>query len=343
MLRMLLSALALTLMCGCLFEPSVFCDDTRIGWGFDNHEISTADDVSEAPGLQIDVVVLTALPEGKPATLTVIGEDEVENVHPGLARVGADGRIVFEEVEVPTGTVLFNLRSENDCREVESNNRRFVIDEGGPSVCELEFMPPTRPIAGHVPLRSYIRDDDQDPVLPQTQVDLRVFTSRAQMAIRLLLLNVDTQTPTIAERTTDETGSTTFNVSFGQGEVAIRALCTGGLNETAQSSATFPVLVDTIDPDCDLIEPSGRVVPADDIDGALAGIQIVAIAQTSDASSLGLEAGFSVNGADLEIGTIGPAGQSTAIITVPIGGGAQDFQVTLPDLAGNTCTAIASF
>ena len=335
-----LLTLPLFVAAACQLEPDVKCDDTRLAWGWDNHELSPADDVSGEPGLQVDITILSALPAGKAAVLSVTGEDEVETVHPQTTTVAEDGSISFREVSVPTGSVRFTVRTENDCREVESSQRRFVRDNDGAAVCELEFLPPTRDIEGEV-LRSYIEADDQDPGLPGFQAAARVVTGRASMSIRLLLLNRDTQMADVAELETDASGSATFPISLTEGEVAIRALCVGGLNEAAQSTATFPILVDIEPPDCDLVEPSSRVSVADDIDGDTAGVQVVAIAQTNDDSNRGLEAEFTVNGETVP-GIIGAAGQATAVITVPTAS-PQEFSLMIPDLAGNTCTQSVSF
>ncbi len=334
----------LALAAACQAEPSADCDDTRVTWGFENHEISAADDVSADEGLQIDLTLFTALPAGNPARLTLTNDDGTEMIHPQTATVSDSGSIVFESVNVPAGNVLFLLTTENDCREVESRQRRFVIDGDRDVVCELEFVPQTREIASEGTLRSYAAADDQDGVTDGLQAAVRVFTGRVDMSIRLLLLNRDTGSSQISAATTDATGAAVLPTSFDDGEQAIRALCSEGINASPQSTATFAVLVDTVLPDCALISPTARLGPGDDIDGDITnGIQFLAIAQTSDESNAGLEASFSVNGGTPQTSEIGSSGQSTAIVTVPSGAGGQTFDVDIPDLAGNVCRATAMF
>ena len=343
------SALA-GLVCGlfgtsaCQPVPNSLCDGVLLTWGFDNHELGPRDDVSDAPGLQIDILLRSELDEGVEASMTVMGEDGSESLHPERAVADRLGQLKFMDVEVPIGRVVFEVETNNGCRDIRTRRIRNVLADDRRPVCEVTFNPEPAPVLGRLPVRAFGIDDDLDPLTTGTQVEIEVFTQLPEMEIRILALEIETGEQSIFESTSDENGRVRFPLSLGAGEQAVRALCAGGPTEFPLSSATFPLLVDVERPDCTLIAPSTRVTLADDIDNDSSnGVQVVAVGQTSASDAIGTPSTFSINNSVTE-GRVGVAGQTTAILTVPVGNGdAQNFSLQIADVAGNSCSATASF
>jgi hypothetical protein len=322
----------------CYGEPDLLCDRVFVAWVFPDHEISSEHDVSPEPGIQIDVVVATSLPAGRPARLLVIGPDGVEAFHPEAVAVDDGGGIRFSAVDVPVGSVVFRLFTDDGCRPIETGNRRFVIDEAGPPACELAFDPAPSAVPALSPFQVLNGDDDGDPA-PGLELAVEVFTRRAGMEVTLLVTDVASGATATELGASDESGAAGFNLSLEDGSHAVRALCTGGPSDGPLTTATFPLLVDTESPGCALIQPTGRVEAADDLDGDPDnGVQILMVGQTPSPDAIGAAAAFFANGI-LDGSTINSVGQSTAVVTVDIESGEpQDFAFTAFDLAGNRCT-----
>ena len=328
---------------GCQPEPGGLCDGVFLAWSFDNHGLGPRNDVSEEPGLQVDILIRSDLAEGITATLTVLDQEANETRHNQIAIATTDGSLQFLGVSVPVGRVGFVAETDNGCREIRSSRTRNVLADDRVPVCEVGFNPEPLLVSGG-PVRAFGATSDLDPILPQTQIELEVTTELPQMAVRLLALNLESSTSTISDSTTGADGRATVNLSLAPGRHAVRFLCSGGPTEVPLSSATFPLLVDVDPPDCQLIEPTTRVADADDVDGDLSnGVQVIAVGQTAAVDAIGLATEFSVNGSMQGAGVVGSAGQTTAVITVPTGAGeSQDVEVVVIDGAGNACVASVS-
>lgn len=332
---------------GCFYSPPErLCDRLFISWAFPEHELSAADDVSADPGLQIDVVLNSELPAGRPATLFVTGPDEVEVQHPETARVGDDGRIVFSRVDVPTGSVLFRLQTDDGCRLIETADRRFVLDGLGVPACEISFDPEPVVRVGLAP--ALVFNGSVSAVPGEVDIDVEVFTRRTDSSVTLLVTDVGAATTETLAGDVGASAQATFSQTLADGRHAIRAICESAPGFAPLSTATFSLVVDTTDPDCELIAPSAAVTAADDIDPATPGVQIQMIGGTTSVDALGGAGGFIAGPgggpSDVVDGEpINQAGQSTAIVTVSTDPGEQTYTFLAFDIAGNLCQTTESF
>ncbi|HEU5057539.1 MAG TPA: hypothetical protein VFU21_13490, partial [Kofleriaceae bacterium] len=118
---------------GCEGQPSLLCDRSRVVWPF--FEIDTADDTSEAEGIQIDLDLRTSYLPGSVATLIVEPEEADPIVHPDTEVVGEDGALRFEDVTVPLGRIGLSLSIVNECGEGSSRRELYVWDGLGYPEC----------------------------------------------------------------------------------------------------------------------------------------------------------------------------------------------------------------
>jgi hypothetical protein len=330
---------------GCYAPPERLCDRLFISWAFPDHELSTADDVSDAPGLQVDVVLNSQLPPGREATLFLIGPDDVEIEHPDRILVADSGQLLFPAVDVPTGSVLFRVRTDDGCRLVETSIRRFVLDEAGPPACEIAFSPEPIERAALAPALVY----NESAVKPSgnVEVDVEVFTRRADMEVTLLVTDVDSETTTSTRQAVDASALTRFPLALADGRHAVRAICENSFGGVPQTTATFELAVDTESPTCTLIAPDQAVTAGDDIDPESAGVQIQMVGGTASVDAIGGVAGFIAGPGGLpdtiDASPVNQTGQSTAIATVSTDPADQSYTFIVFDASGNVCGTVVNF
>lgn len=334
------------LAAGCFHgEPERLCDRLFISWAFPDHELSSADDVSDEPGLQIDVLLNSELPAGRVATLFVIGPDGVEVEHPETIRVSDSGQLKFSSVSVPTGSVIFRVRTDDGCRLVETSIRRFVLDELGRPACEISFSP--EPIVRVALAPALVYNSSFISAPGPVDFNVEIFTRRPESEVTLLVTDVDAGSTTSTRQTVDAMALANFPLSLGDGRHAIRAICESSVDTVPLSTATFDFVIDTIGPDCALVAPSDAVTAGDDIDPGTAGVQIQMVGGTTSVDAIGGSGGFIAGPGGLEDlvegEPINQAGQSTAIVTASTDPGDQTYTFIAFDIAGNLCQATETF
>lgn len=331
---------------GCYGQPERLCDRVFISWAFPDHELDSGDDVSAEPGLQLDVRVNSELPPGRPARLFVTGPDDIEVEHPEIAVVDAAGQIRFAAVDVPFGSVLFRLETDDGCRLIQIADRRFILEDGGAPACDISFAPEPDAATALAPALVYHRLSDPDTTTPEIDVDVAVFAGRAGSEVTLLVTDVDAETTQILVATAGPGAEVSFPVALAEGDHAIRAVCrpADDFGGVPLSTATFPFIVDITAPDCALVSPAAAVTAGDDIDPQTPGVQIQMAGQTSSVDAIGSGAAFSSQLSGIIDGQpINAAGHSTAIATVSTDPAQQRYSFSVFDVAGNLCTDQATF
>jgi hypothetical protein len=333
------------LVAGCYGEPERLCDRVFISWAFPDHELTAADDVSDEPGLQIDVLLNSELPPGREATLFLVGPDEVEIEHPETVEVAGNGQILFRAVDVPVGSVLFRVRTDDRCRLIETSIRRFVLDELGRPACEISFSPEPTSRVELAPARVY--NESSAGAGSAVDVEVEVFTRRPEMSVSLLVTDVDAGATSVDSATVDAAALAAFPISLDEGRHAIRAVCENDFGGVPLSTATFELVVDTTAPNCALIAPSAAVTAGDDIDPGVAGVQIQMVGGTTSTDAIGGAAGFIAGPGGLpdtiDAAPINSAGQASVIATVSTDPADQSYTFIVFDAAGNACGSQATF
>ena len=329
---------------GCGGQPERLCDRLFLSWAFPAHELTPADDVSDAPGLQIEVVINSELPPGRLARLFITGPDEIEVQHPEIAVVDFDGQIRFPAVDVPLGSVLFRLETDDGCRLVQTSQRRFVRDGLGDPACEISFSPEPETPTLLAPALVYNRLSDPDTATIEIDVDVEVFAGRPGSEVTLLFTDVDASSTSTEVAEVDAGGLASFSLALAEGNHAIRAICRDDFGGVPLSTATFPFVIDITSPDCALLSPSAAVSAGDDIDPDTDGVQILLVGQTSAVDAVGANAAFFTQATGIIDGeTINAAGQSTAVATVSTDPAEQRYSFSAFDIAGNLCTDQSTF
>jgi len=139
--------------------------------------------------------------------------------------------------------------------------------------------------------------------------------------------------------------SARFAVPLGEGEHALRAICTWPPADLRPSSPTARLLVDTQTPDCALTEPTSLVVAGDDLDPDQEGVQFEMSGLSEAADAIGQPAVFTVQGGDLDGTAVSEEGVSTATATLLLDppGAPQELSFRARDAAGNECEDTVTF
>jgi hypothetical protein len=343
--RSLAAALFTLALClaACKGEPSLLCDRVRVIWPAFN--VDPSSDVSPAEGLQIDINLRSSVLPGSRAVLTVQGESGDPVAHPEPAIADADGNLGFSAVTVPLGRVTLQLQIENECGEVQSVREPFVWDGLGFPSCELDLGVEPAVVDELAPLRVLRAEHDADPDSPGIDLDVTVQAGRPDMTVSLFALDQATgEEQELTEETGDDLGAE-FSLALPEGEHAVRAICLWPPAGLRPSSPTFGLLVDTVVPDCALVEPGDRVVEADDLDPGRDGVQFELLGRSGAEDVAGQPAWFAVQGSEIEGSAVDAEGESSAAASLSLDppGAAQEISFRTRDVAGNECQDAVTF
>ena len=232
-------AIASGLSVGCGSEPSALCDSVRFSWALDDTSYSIADDIGEEEGIQIDLRIRVALPEGAPVRLVVTTDDESDEPLEYEAEVGEDGAVAVVPT-LPSGRVRLTLVGDNGCREVRSARTIFVFDEEGDLSCGLSSESAADGEGG-----SWIFTEaaDEDLVSDGIQVSVIVTTGRSDAEVSFVEVDAGTGESVTRNAVSPESGRVSFLVSVPNTGKAVRARCTWPEEEITRVSVTRNLLV----------------------------------------------------------------------------------------------------
>jgi hypothetical protein len=338
----LLALLALAGAAGCQGQPSLLCDRSRVVWPF--FEIDISDDIDPADGIQIDLDLRTSYLPGSVAYLAIQPEEGDPVTHPESGVVEDNGDLHFHSVTVPLGRVSLSLSLVNECGEGSSRRDLFVWDGTGYPECTLTLSVDPDFDTALAPLGVLRAEHDADPDQPGVQLSVHVVAGRPDMQVLLFVLDLTTGEEVRLDQDSGDDLAADYDLTLRDGEHAMRAVCHWTPADLSPSSITRHLVVDTRPPACSLLEPTGRVMPADDLDAQEPGVQFVIRGRSAAEDVLGQPASFTVDGSELDGGTIDDAGRAEAVATIDYQAGQpQELSFTTSDLAGNPCTASETF
>ena len=328
---------------GCEPQPDLLCDRARVVWPF--LEFDPSSDSSPDEGLQVDLDLRSSLLPGTVAYLFITGEDGVAVAHPDPATVDEDGDFSYDDVTLPLGRVQLTLSIKNGCGAASTGREIFVWDGAGYPRCTLTTSatpadePFYRPLGGR--RAEHDGDQDQDGLQREVAVD----TDRPDMTVSLFVRDVASGEETAFEEESGEDEVAEFELTLPEGEQAIRAVCLWAPADLHPSSITERYFVDTESPSCELLEPTNRVLDADDEDGAAEGTQFTLAGRATGDDVVGEPAAFDVDGTEIPAGALDQDGEASAVGTVFNELPPQDQVLTFRarDRAGNTCEATETF
>lgn len=336
-----IATLVVACVAACDGPPSLLCDHARVVWP--TREIEPADDVSPDPGIQVDLVLKTTLLPGTRGFLGVQGEDDEKPVvYPGSAVADQDGTISFSAVDVPYGNATLLLTVENDCGQRETSHDVFVWDGLGMPRCDLTPAATPADVAFYQPLQVLRAEHDADDQTPGLQMHFTASAGRPDMKVTLFALDVAGGAEQALAADVGEDGTVGYDLTLGEGEQALRAVCQWTAEDLRPSSATLRYWVDTEPPDCALTAPTRRQVPGDDTDAGQDGIQFPISGHAGAADAVGEPALFEADGQSFDGGIIDDSGDASATATVP-DAGAQVLVFSTQDHAGNPCSDTATY
>jgi len=326
---------------GCEGQPSLLCDRSRVVWPF--FEIDTADDTSDAEGIQIDLDLRTSYLPGSVARLTVEPEEGDPIAHPQSAVVGDDGSLRFTDVTVPLGRIGLSLSIVNECGEGSSRRELYVWDGLGFPECTLTLSVEPDSETSLAPIGVLREEHDADPGRAGVQLSVQVATGRPDMQVFLFVLDLDSGEEAKLEQESGEDLAADYDLTLREGQHAMRAVCHWAPAGLSPSSVTRHLFVDTRPPGCTLVEPTSRVMPADDLDADQPGVQFLMVGRSPADDVAGQPATFAADGATWDSELDG-SGRAEVIATIDFQAGQmQELSFTTSDQAGNTCTASESF
>lgn len=326
---------------GCEGQPSLLCDRSRVVWPY--FEVDTADDTSEAEGIQIDIDLRTSYLPGSVATLVIEPEEGDPTVHPDTEVVGDDGSLRFTGVTVPLGRVNLSLSIVNECGEGSSRRELYVWDGLGYPECTLTLSVEPDAETALAPLGVLRAEHDGDPGQAGVQLSVEVATGRPDMQVFLFVLDLTRDEEQKLEAESGDDRAAAWDLTLREGEHALRAVCHWLPAGLSPSSVTRHLFVDTRPPTCALLEPTSRVRAADDLDAAQPGVQFLMVGRSTSDDVAGQPAIFSADGATFE-GALDDTGRAEVVATIDVQvGQPQEMSVALTDRAGNGCTAGDTF
>jgi hypothetical protein len=232
----------------CRAEPELNCERVRFGWPHFDEGPST--DISGAEGIQIDIPLRSDLLPGAPARLTItaesVPEEEREAVFAAEARADEDGLLVFEDVTLPVGSILFLVDASDLCGSARSGRRTFVWDGLGKPQCELGVVagPAADPITGIFDLNT---EHDEDVGTAGIQVSMAVAPGRSDMEVTLFVVDRETGDKQTLEVPLDDGDVGQQTLTLAEGEQAVRAVCYWPGEDLNVTSPTLVYNVDSTD------------------------------------------------------------------------------------------------
>ncbi len=326
---------------GCEGQPTLLCDRSRVVWPF--FEIDTADDISDQEGIQIDIDLRTSYLPGSVARLTIEPEEGDPIAHPLSAVVADDGALRFEDVTVPLGRIGLSLAIVNECGEGSSRRELYVWDGLGYPECTLTLSVEPDADTALAPLGVLREEHDGDPGRAGVQLSVQVATGRPDMQVFLFLLDLESGEEEKLEQESGDDRVADYDLTLPEGQHAMRAVCHWTPAGLSPSSVTRNLFVDTRPPACTLVEPTSRVMPADDLDDVEPGVQFLMVGRSPADDVAGQPVTFSADGTtwDTELDQTGRAEVIATIDFQP--GQPQELSVVTSDLAGNPCADTETF
>ena len=326
---------------GCEGQPTLLCDRSRVVWPF--FEIDTADDISNAEGIQIDIDLRTSYLPGSVARLTIEPEEGDPIAHPQSAVVADDGALRFEDVTVPLGRIGLSLAIVNECGEGSSRRELYVWDGLGYPECTLTLSVEPDTDTALAPLGVLREEHDADPGQAGVQLSVQVATGRPDMQVFLFVLDLESGEEEKLEQESGDDRAADYDLTLREGQQAMRAVCHWTPAGLSPSSVTRNLFVDTRPPACTLVEPTSRVMPADDLDDVEPGVQFLMVGRSPADDVAGQPATFTADGTTWEA-ELDQTGRAEVIATIDFQPGEpQELSVATSDLAGNPCTATETF
>ncbi len=332
-------AVLLASLAGCDGQPELLCEGVRIVWAFEEAEFDSSDDVSDEPGIQVDIVIRTSLLPGTLVSMVVA--DEADNIvsTPAPILTDEEGDLLFEAVSLPIGQVTLVISAFNGCRDVDSTRVRTVWPTTARPGCEISLAIEPREIPFFAPLGVYNQNDDADPAANGLQLDVVIDTGIPKSAVTVFVRDVATATDEIIELTSDSAAMVTTRLTFGDGEQAVRSVCTaptGAIN----SSTTRRFWSDVAAPTCTFLLPAPGTIlsQSDDLDGdPQNGIQFVVRGLAAGGDVEGEAAVFDVDDVVFTPPSLDETGETEIEVTIADAGNqARTFSAV--DHAGNSCS-----
>jgi len=304
----------------------------------------TADVDAAAPGVQTDIHIRTSLEAGDLVTLEV-GKEDGTSLGTTTEPAAADGSVVFTAVSVPAPRVVLRATGRGTCGE---GHDEITVDVPAGAGCTMTLVPAPEVNAYYAPFGVLSTQSDPDPVTPGYQTTVRVMTSPGW--------DVEIWETTAGEQsigvvTAGADGVATLPVTVLDGQVGFRATCRGTAGELASPMTTL--VVDTTPPACAIVAPmpGSTITPAFDDDHMLAdGVQLSVAAHADGNDVAGEPVTLTIgdgSGAPIDVAasdTDADGTSTAAAVLDPVAVPATfDFELTMRDHAGNTCTAPVTY
>lgn len=236
----------------------------------------------EMAGVQTDVRISSTAGEGNEIVLTVLGEDDAA-LGTATGTTDENGDLVLEDVTLPAGAIA--LRAALDAGECGSDEDEVSLDIVVGAGCELALGVEPLDSDYYAPLGvlNASLDGDAGEEDFQTTVEVTALPG-AEVELRVLDGGVEAS---LGTATADDEGVASFEITLGQGQQSLRAVCGTVL---PSSSLTTTVFVDTIAPSCAMAYPGAgsSITPGMDLDDDLDnGVQLTLTATAEGGDTVG--------------------------------------------------------
>ena len=232
-------------LCACRPEPELNCERVRFGWP--PLQLDPSADVSSAEGLQVNLSVRSDLLPSALAKLSIAEsgpEGDQDKVLIAQTLADSDGLLIFAEVNVPLGSLVFFIDAEDECGQAHTGRRAFVWDGLGQPQCQLGLAsgPVADPVTGIFDLRA---EHDEDSDTPGMQVSVVIDAERPDMQVSLFVVDRETGTSQDFELAVDASGVGQQSLTLAEGEQAVRAVCYWQSQELRLNTPTRIYFVDS--------------------------------------------------------------------------------------------------
>jgi hypothetical protein len=341
--RSVVAALLIAGLAGCDGQPELLCEGVRIVWGFEEADFDSSDDVSDEPGIQVDIVIRTSLLPGTLVSMVIADEDDNLTATPPPVFTDNEGDLLFEAVPLPLGQATLVISAFNGCRDVDSTRVRTVWPTTARPRCEMSLSVQPRQVPFFAPLEVYNQDDDADPIADGLQLDAVIDTGIPESAIIVYVRDVATATDQPVELTSDSGGLVTARLTFGEGEQAVRSVCTAPTGQR-NSTTTRRFWSDVSAPVCSFLLPAPGTIlsQGDDLDSVPQnGIQFIVRGLAAGGDVEGEVAAFEVDSVLFPAPALDANGETEVEATIA-DAASQARTFTAFDHAGNSCSVTDS-